>query len=536
MKPWMRPACWMVTTALIAGVVPWLTAASAYYQYIVEIIMVYVLAATGLNIAIGLAGQYQMAQGAIMAVAAYGLAFLHIDHGWPLWSAMPAALAMSLILGAIVAFFSARLGSHYFLLATFGVQVIIIGLIRELSALTGGVNGRPAVMSIDLFGTSYPGSTPAYSALLIVVGGIGLLLADLVSRSYLGLVMHGVRQNERLSSASGVFPNRYKFLAVLLGAAYAGVAGLVVGPIHTYLVPDSFGIEIALLLLIMVVVGGPGRIIGVAVAAVLLAIASQIAQSATTAWPLIYGLFVMVALTFTGKGRGRWQSLLDGLALFGQRQAPDTPTPEFSFSETILKEPARIERDLSAAPLALEIKDIRRSFGGVLALNGVWIEVRSGSVHGLVGPNGSGKTTLFETISGFVIPYDGSILSQGREVVGLKPAERARLGIGRTFQHPTVLPQCTVFENVVLALLPTIPVAERLSARSRPSTEIAERAYGALALVGLRDKAQKEAGLFLTASASFSTSPASSQRVLPSSFLMNLSPAWTRSVPNMFAR
>jgi len=98
----------------------------------------------------------------------------------------------------------------------------------------------------------------------------------------------------------------------------------------------------------------------------------------------------------------------------------------------------------------LSIQNMTISFGGLMALNNVSLDVHKGSVHALVGPNGAGKTTLFNCISGFNRPDTGSIFLSGKEIQNLSPHKIPRLGIGRTFQNLELFPHITALENVMV--------------------------------------------------------------------------------------
>jgi ABC-type branched-subunit amino acid transport system ATPase component len=96
----------------------------------------------------------------------------------------------------------------------------------------------------------------------------------------------------------------------------------------------------------------------------------------------------------------------------------------------------------------LAVQGVGAAFGGVAALEDVTFEVAAGNIHGLIGPNGAGKTTLMNVISGFVRPTHGSVLLDGRSILERRAWERARFGIGRTFQTPVLIDRMTVVENV----------------------------------------------------------------------------------------
>ena len=125
----------------------------------------------------------------------------------------------------------------------------------------------------------------------------------------------------------------------------------------------------------------------------------------------------------------------------------------------------------------LRTHDLHRDFGGVHALRGVDLQVRRGSITGLIGPNGSGKTTFFQVVSGVDRGASGEVWFDEQQILGLKPYEIYHRGLARTFQLSRVFPDLTVLENLVVA-------AHRHDAGAR------ERALGLLDRVKLQDYLQ----------------------------------------------
>src|SRR5712672_1066067 len=105
-----------------------------------------------------------------------------------------------------------------------------------------------------------------------------------------------------------------------------------------------------------------------------------------------------------------------------------------------------------AEDIILETRGLTKEFKGFVAVNGVSLKVRRGSIHALIGPNGAGKTTCFNLLTHFLEPTRGQILFNGREITGSAPARIARMGLVRSFQISAVFPHLTVLENVRIAL------------------------------------------------------------------------------------
>lgn len=99
----------------------------------------------------------------------------------------------------------------------------------------------------------------------------------------------------------------------------------------------------------------------------------------------------------------------------------------------------------------LEVRNLRKTFGGIVAVDDVSFDVNEGEILGIIGPNGSGKSTLFNCILGQLQPTGGEVFLNGKAVTGVRPCDLNRLGVSRTFQLLQIFPQLTVRENLILA-------------------------------------------------------------------------------------
>ncbi|MCF7928799.1 MAG: ABC transporter ATP-binding protein [Spirochaetales bacterium] len=145
----------------------------------------------------------------------------------------------------------------------------------------------------------------------------------------------------------------------------------------------------------------------------------------------------------------------------------------------------------------LRIDSISKFFGGLQALKKVSIEVREGSIHGIIGPNGSGKTTMFNCITGVLSPEEGNIYLDEMELTGLEAHDIARAGIRRTFQGGKLVPGLTVLENIMLGLhsfeaKDVKSTFLRLPGkRDRNEEDLREKAYEALETIGMKGAAER---------------------------------------------
>jgi branched-chain amino acid transport system ATP-binding protein len=141
----------------------------------------------------------------------------------------------------------------------------------------------------------------------------------------------------------------------------------------------------------------------------------------------------------------------------------------------------------------LAVINLHRSFGALKAVAGVSLELAVGELHALIGPNGAGKTTLVDLISGEREPDAGRVWLRGRDATRLPVHARARLGLGRTFQLTSVLPGCTVLENVVLAAQAVLPGLKGWLVDPMRSPALTAAATATLGQVGLAGAAQSPA-------------------------------------------
>ncbi|HTX02896.1 MAG TPA: ABC transporter ATP-binding protein [Candidatus Acidoferrales bacterium] len=142
----------------------------------------------------------------------------------------------------------------------------------------------------------------------------------------------------------------------------------------------------------------------------------------------------------------------------------------------------------------LSAHNLTKRFGGTVAVDGVDLDVRKGTLHAIIGPNGAGKTTLFNLLAGDLAPSSGVITFENREITHLDVRERSHLGIGRSFQRTNVFRNLSAFENVRIAAQSRTHASFGLWNPAERLTDVTTRAHAVLAELGLGTLAERRAG------------------------------------------
>jgi branched-chain amino acid transport system ATP-binding protein len=141
----------------------------------------------------------------------------------------------------------------------------------------------------------------------------------------------------------------------------------------------------------------------------------------------------------------------------------------------------------------LRVEEIGKSFGGLMAVNGVSFQIEKGELSSIIGPNGAGKTTLFNLLTGHLNPDKGRILFKEKEITGLSPHGICKLGIGRSFQRTNIFPRLSAFDNVQVAVMSWRRKSSNIFLRVQKM--LREETDEILESVGLGDKKEMTAGL-----------------------------------------
>lgn len=481
------------------------------------------IAAAGLNLLTGYAKLVSLGQGAFFAIGAYASAWLTLDGGLPWPVAMVTAVAAAGLIGAGLALCSMRLRGPYFAMITLVVAILVERVLAEwppLGRLSGYPNtldhGSGLLQPIEVFGvTLEPPLFAGVSATLMV----GLLVVFVpviagyrnVAGSAWGRSLHAIGTSEHLAAHLGVNVFARKVAVMAVASVYGAIGGVFYVQVLAHLQPESFNIYLSITIVLAVILGGAGTIWGPLIGAIVIVLLQQtqvldglvrLQRDLTDSWylstPGLIGLLLVLTLAFLPQGIvGGLNALVAARHRLGSRSAPQATSEELSVDASAV--------DAVAAPgsrsreeVLLDVRGVRRNFGGIAAVDGVDMRVRAGTVHALIGPNGAGKTTLANLVTGVYSVDAGEIDLDGTRIDRLPTHRIARSGVARTFQTPLLFDHHTVEENV-LAGFPdtgTLPFwrAWTKIGQYRRQDELRRRTGELLGLVGLDGTEGTEAG------------------------------------------
>src|SRR4051794_26305907 len=490
-------------------------------------ILVWGLFGLGFDILFGFAGLLSFGQSAFYGTGGFVAAYLLTRAGFPnVLLALIIGMIAAAVVGYLVGLIALRRTGIYFAMITVAIaEVFFFVEFNPLSEWTGGENGLPGVPtpSLDLGFTTLHFTTGwALYPFLAFCYFIGIVIALRIVRSPVGAVLRAIRDNPLRAAAVGHNIHGYKLTAFVIAAAYAGLAGGLLGVVQAFMPPEAFTFDTSGQLVMMTAIGGRGTLFGPLVGASVWLLLQDFLQATLklgAAWKLVLGLVFVLLVCFLRQGI--IGGIRDLFALMTGRGSTDAEP---------VSEAAPVAAATPVAPMAvrhavpsdrqgplLQAKGLTKRYGGVVANEGIDFSVQRGELRGIIGPNGAGKTTFFKMLTCEVPPTSGSIVFEGRDITGMNVTDVCQLGLTKSYQVNQLFTGLTVRENIVIAALAelrgkfqfdlfrsidTIPglhdqvecTLELVILASRPDTPLSELAYG--------EKRRLEIGLALATSPS----------------------------------
>jgi len=249
-----RAALWILLAAALAA---FPKISSVYLLYMASLVAINVIATTGLNITVGYAGLLSIGHSAFIGVGAYASALLWLHAGTPLLVNVVAGAFAAFLVGLVFGVPSLRIKGVYLAIATLAAQYSLYFIFQQWVVVTGGDRGL-SLPRTNLFGLGDVG----FYYFVVGLAAVLCLAARNLFRTRIGRAFIAVRERDYAAEVLGINVVRYKLLAFGLGAAYAGVAGAMIGVFLRIVNPDQFTIIASIFFLAAVVVGGRASILG----------------------------------------------------------------------------------------------------------------------------------------------------------------------------------------------------------------------------------------------------------------------------------
>jgi branched-chain amino acid transport system permease protein len=295
-----RPA--MAALALLAIAFPFLF--SSYQTNIMTTALIYVMLGLGLNIVVGLAGLLDLGYVAFYAVGAYSYALLNHHFGLGFWTALPVGALLGALFGILLGFPVLRLQGDYLAIVTLGFGEIIRLILENWNAFSFGPSGisnipRPGFFGITL---SLHEATIYLYYLMIASCLFTVFVVNRLQNSRIGRAWVALREDEVACEAMGIDKTWTKLTAFGLGAAWAGMVGVIFAAKTTFINPASFTFMESAMILSIVVLGGMGSILGVILGAFLLILTPEYLRAFSAYRMLLFGTTMVLMMIFRPQG------------------------------------------------------------------------------------------------------------------------------------------------------------------------------------------------------------------------------------------
>lgn len=407
-----------------------------FYLQILFTIGVNYIAAAGLNVLVGYAGQKSLGHAGLFAVGAYTAAIASADFGIGAWPSIGLAAITGAVFGLVIAAPSVRVSGPSLAMVTIGFGIVVEKIVTEWTDIFKGQAGIYGIAAPTFLGKSFTNLHWVIFVGLLSVG-LHLLFRSLLSGRF-GRAFMAVQLAEPAAESVGISVVRAKTLAFVISAVTCALAGALVAQQNQYFNSDFITFNLSIFLLVVVIFGGSGSLYGPLLGAVVL----TLLDAWLARWPALqhftYGALLLFALYLMPNG------LAGALSRFFPARSNMAAKPAASGALVAASTPGN-----SGAPL-LAVSGLYKAYGGIIPVKEVSFEISPGKVHALIGPNGAGKTTLLNLISGHVPEDRGSVIFEGKDITALPANRVASAGISRTFQNLKLFGHLSALDNVLI--------------------------------------------------------------------------------------
>lgn len=291
---------YIIALALVVALIFLPLATDQYVQYILNLVLVYVVTASGLNLLLGYGGQFAFANAALMGVGAYGTSLAMSRLGLEMWLALPIGGIAAAAIGSLAAVPAMRMKSVYLGLVTLAFAEVANWVMIHWPAVTGGTDGT-SVPTSTVLGARIAGDHAIFYVNLGVTV-LMLLLARFILASPIGRSFVAIRENEIVARCNGINIAATKVIVFAISAFFAGVGGGLYAITVGFVQPETFNMAQMVLHFSVVVIGGMGHLLGPVLGAMLLTTLPEVLRDFTGLQELIYGVLLVVFVIYMPTG------------------------------------------------------------------------------------------------------------------------------------------------------------------------------------------------------------------------------------------
>ena len=426
-----------VAGAIVIGVACLLIERGSGYQtFVIATVGLTAIVGIGLNVLLGLNGQISLGQVAFYAIGAYAVGILTTAYAWSFWPALVVAGLLSGLAGVLLAVPALRVRGPYLAMVTIAFGFVVEQGAAEWQGLTGGWNGLSGIPGPTLLGADIGEKGIGY--LTVALTALATAAFARLSGSPWGKAMRAVRDSETASVSIGLNPTLIRTTAFGISAVAAGLAGGVYASLSNFISPESFPFFQSILFLLVVMLGGAGRVLGPLVGAGVVVLLPEMLATLGEYRLLFVGALLLAVLRLAPSG-------VVGLAarLLPGKRAGAAPSGQRDIAAFLAA---------GATGANLRVRDLAVSFGGVRAVRDLSFEAAAGAITSIIGPNGAGKSTALNMICGFYRPDAGVVQLGDRTISALPAYQIPRAGVARTYQTSQLFETLSVIDNVLIAL------------------------------------------------------------------------------------
>lgn len=405
------------------------------------------LVVLGLVLVSGIGGALSFGQAAFVGIAAYTTAWVTTAQSLSPWLGLALAVALTAGSAWALGMITMRLGGHYLALSTIAWG-LAVPIVFANTAQLGSHSGIDGVPPIQLGPWSLNHGEGAFPLIWLLVL-FGAWFAYNLLGSRVGRCIRALRGGKILLASFGANAFNVRLMLFIMASIYAAVAGWLYAHVNHFVSATPFSLHASLDYVFMMVAGGMSQLVGALLGSTLFIglnnllqdVLPHITNRGAQINSLVFALLFLLILERLPEGIGK------PLARVLARVYSSRTELTGAFAER-LKRRKLPER----GSLVLQVENVVKRFGGLVAVNDVSFDVCAGEIVGLIGPNGAGKSTLFNLLTATLPLSGGAVRFLGEPISGLSQREVALRGIARTFQHVKLRPGMTLLENVALGV------------------------------------------------------------------------------------